>query len=151
LTPNSFLLLKESATSGRLSQFDTARTYGDVFARAQALANEVWDRWTKEYLPLLTTRAKWQSEERNMKEDDLVLVLDDNLKRNEWKMGSVVEVYPDKKGFVRSVMVCQMVEDKKGHKRPLYYVRPVVKLVLLSAADRLPPPTSIKIQPSLAS
>jgi hypothetical protein len=46
-------------------------------------------------------------------------------------------------------MPWEMVESKKGQKRPLFYVKPVVKLVLLSAADRLPPSMSVKMQPSL--
>ena len=57
-----------------------------------------------EYLHTLQERQKWSTPRENLKVGDIVLVVD-NAARNSWAMGRIVNVHPDKKGFVRSVTV----------------------------------------------
>jgi len=54
---------------------------------AQALADMIWRRWRKEYLPTLTIRSKWNKEQRNLKEGDLILLKTDDVQRCHWPLG----------------------------------------------------------------
>ena len=95
----------------------------------QAILNQVWDKWTREYLPTLLTRAKWQFEERDAMVGDIVLMVDRNMPRNHWQMGRITKVFPGKDGRVRSVKV--KTPDSE-------YERPIVRCCLLRPADMAP-------------
>jgi hypothetical protein len=87
------------------------------------------------------TRANWQNDTRSAQVVDLMLLLNDNptTPRSHWRTGVVCEVYPDKKGHVPSVKLRTLVKKKnQEEKEPTYYVRPVAKCILLSAADQAP-------------
>ena len=64
-----------------------------------------WRRWQTEYLQLLQRRQKWLAPQRNLKENDLVLILDESQPRNLWPKGIVQEVFPDLDDLVRRVKV----------------------------------------------
>ena len=64
-----------------------------------------WRRWQTEYLQLLQRRQKWLAPQRNLKENDLVLILDESQPRNLWPKGIVQEVFPDRDDLVRRVKV----------------------------------------------
>ena len=113
----------------------------------------MWEAWQREYLPALTTRAKWQAEERDARVDDLVLVVEANLPRGVWRLGKITEVYRGKNGRVRSAKVLTINQkqfDKDGTLTSLkpdlviresdktYIERSVTKLCLLQAADQDP-------------
>ena len=88
----------------------------------QRLQNHFWSRWLREYLPGLTVRQKWTREEIPLKENDVVLISEDNLPRGKWRIGKVIQTYPGKDDRVRTVKL----ETKKG-----IINRPVQKLHLL--------------------
>ena len=101
----------------------------DVYCRrrwraVQYLANEFWTRWRKEYLLALQERQKWGTVRPNLDVGDVVLLVDDEVKRNKWPMGRILEVFPSDDGLVRKVSV-----KVSGSDTPLS--RPVVKVVLL--------------------
>ncbi|CAB4022447.1 Hypothetical predicted protein [Paramuricea clavata] len=79
--------------------------YNRRWRQAQELANAFWKRWLRDYLPLLQERQKWTAEKRNLQVNDLVLVVDERVTRGQWPMGLVEEIYPDKYGVVRQVLV----------------------------------------------
>ena len=88
----------------------------------QYLADIFWKRWSREYLPLLQERKKWNQPRRNFTTVDLVLVGVANLPRNQWQLGRIIQVLPDNKGFVRMAEV--KTKDTK-------ITRPISKLCLL--------------------
>jgi hypothetical protein len=92
----------------------------------QYMANLFWNRWVKEYLPLLQERQKWNDIKRNMKVGDIVLIVDSNAPRNSWPMGVVQETIPDSSGFVRQVKVKTQTNT---------LVRPIDKLCLILEMD----------------
>ena len=90
------------------------------FKKAQAFAEMIWKRWTREDLPQWDQRSKWSKEHvRNLKEGELVWLVDDSVKRCEYKLGRIIEIFTGNDGVVRSAIV------KMAHGE-LY--RPVVKL-----------------------
>lgn len=93
--------------------------------QAQYLADLFWRRWTKEYLPLMQERSKWNSIKRNLSPGDLVIIVDNTAPRNSWITGRIVKTFPDAKGFVRSVLV----KTKSS-----VIQRPIDKLCLLMEA-----------------
>ena len=105
----------------------------DIYCRkrwrqVQALAEQFWSRWRREYLALLQTRNKWQRPSRNFKEGDVVILKDEELFRNHWPLASVVIAKPDSDGLVRKVIL------RVSHSRtPIE--RSIHKLLLLVEAD----------------
>jgi hypothetical protein len=103
----------------------------DVYARrrwrqVQFLAGLFWQRWQREYLPMLQRRDKWTVPRRNIRLGDVVLLHDSNAPRGTWPLARVLEVFPGSDGLVRSARI--KVKDT-------ILVRPVNKMSLLEAAD----------------
>ena len=121
LTPNHLLLLRSGSTS-TCGVFDKTDLYARKrWCHVQYLSEMFWKRWSKEYLHSLQERNKWQKPRRNFQEGDVVLLVDSSP-RNTWSLGRIIEIYPDRKGLVRSVKV----RPNTGT-----YHRPVHKLCLI--------------------
>ena len=105
LTPNHLPLLKGEPplppdVSGKNDSFARRK-----WKQVRYLADVFWRKWSREYLPLLQGRQTWLRPRRDLETGDVVLVLAENTPRCHWPLGRVVEVFPDKKGFVRRVKV----------------------------------------------
>lgn len=125
LTPNHLLQLKAKTTMP-LGIFEKNDQYSRKrWRQAQYLADLFWRRWTKEYLPLMQERSKWNSIRRNLSPGDLVIIVDNTAPRKSWIMGRVVKTFPDAKGLVRSVLVKTQTSEIQ---------RPIDKLCLLMEA-----------------
>lgn len=72
---------------------------------SQHMANRFWKRWLAEYLPEITMRSKWLEAQPPVKVDDVVIVIDPEAKRNEWKKGRVIQTHKGPDGQVRSAKV----------------------------------------------
>ena len=106
LTPNHLLLLRGGSAMppGAFSREDSysCRRWRQV----QYLCNLFWRRWTRDYLPSLQERQKWNKPQRNLAVNDIVLLLDENTPRSIWPLGRVIEVYSNRgDGLVRSAKV----------------------------------------------
>ena len=64
-----------------------------------------WHRWLREWLPELSARRKWFQPRRDLKVDDVVLVMSPDTNRGNWPLGRVLETYPGKDGRVRVVKI----------------------------------------------
>jgi transposase InsO family protein len=123
LTPNHILTMKSRVIVSPPGNFQRADIYmRKGWRRVQYAANIFWTRWKKEYLATLQKRQKWCQPQRNMAEGDIVIIKDDTIQRNYWSMGRIIKTEPDKKGFVRSVIV----KTSNSKLR-----RPIDRLVLL--------------------
>ena len=78
-------------------------------------------------MPGLTVCQKWTREEIPLKENDVVLISEDNLPRGKWRIGNVIQTYPGKDDRVRTVKL----QTKKG-----IINRPVQKLHLLEEHEQ---------------
>ncbi|XP_031550566.1 uncharacterized protein LOC116287992 [Actinia tenebrosa] len=104
LTPNHILLLRKN-TSLPPDEIKDVDKYKARWKHAHLLANEFWQRWTKEYLPMLQERQKWLREKANFKVGDLVLLADKNTPRGQWPKAMIQQTMPDNDGVVRQVIV----------------------------------------------
>ena len=75
----------------------------------------------------LSPRHKWSEAKENLSSGDIVLVVDDDVKRGEWKMAEVTKIFPGQDNLVRVVEL----RYAKGKE----FKRPVTKLVLLMKKD----------------
>ena len=105
LTPN--YLLHFNATSVFPTGIFDAK---DIYSRrrwrqVEYLSEAFWRRWRKQYVTSLQCSHKWQHACRNIKQDNIVLLLDDNELRGEWTLGRVLEVRRSSDGLVRSATV----------------------------------------------
>ena len=120
LTPNHFLL---GRSTNALPMYDASATgipLKKLYKQSEAIANEVWTRWLKEYLPTINGRSKWSKSTETIRVGDLVWLVDPTLKRGLYLMGRVSSVRCGDDGVVRSATL----QTKMGS-----YTRPIVKLV----------------------
>lgn len=136
LTPNHLLTMKSKVLLSPPGEFQRADLYSKKrWRRVQYLANEFWTRWRKDYLQSLQPRQKWIATRRNLQVDDIVVVMDDNLPRNCWRIARVQETYPDADGLVRKVRIKIADRNLDENGRPAgpltSLCRPIQKLILL--------------------
>lgn len=126
LTPNHFLIGRPYPDVPPDVPAHEHKSVRKRWRHAQTLAEHYWWRWQKEYVPTLTIRRKWHKPARNLAENDLVIIADEQTPRGRWCLGRVTRPLPGKDGVVRTAEV----------KTPTTTViRPAVKLCLLEAAD----------------
>jgi len=80
-----------------------------------------WKRFQSEIVPLLAPRRKWLEEFGNLTEDDVVVEVDENTPRGEWRKMRVTRVFPSDDGLVRKVEVT--------NGRGKFYLRPISRIV----------------------
>ena len=126
LTPNHLLLL-HSGPSLPPGFFQKDEIYSRKrWRQIQYLAEVLWRRWIKEYLPSLQERQKCNRPMRNFVIGNIVLVADVNCPRSCWLPARIVDVQlNDKDGFVRRVTVKTKTSTLQ---------RPIDKLILLESA-----------------
>lgn len=106
LTPNQLLTMKSKIVLPPPGLFDRSNLYSRKRWRTvQHLANEFWSRWRKEYLQTLQQRQRWTKPRRNLRVGDIVLLAEENLPRNKWRLARINDVYPDKDGLVRKAQL----------------------------------------------
>ena len=122
LTPNHLLMLQRNSPMD-ISGIDTGLLFRNKWKQLENLVDTFWKQWSKEYLLNLQHRTNRQLPVPNLTPGDLVLMLEPNLPRGEWRMGIVTDVTRKlRDGYVRSVGL----RTSKSH-----YERPVSKLVKL--------------------
>jgi len=72
-----------------------------IYKRGRATADEMMQKFTSRYLPELTKQSKWHKKETPPRVGDLVLVIEPNQTRREWKRGKIIKVHIGKDGTAR--------------------------------------------------
>ena len=128
LTPAKLLTLKATTVMPPPGLFVREDLYCHKrWRRVQYLAEEFWQRWRREYLPQLQLRQKWNKEQPNLRDDDIVLMLDDHAPRNMWLKAIVVKVLPSQDGLVCKVVIRTAAGSE--------YERPIHKLIYLCSSE----------------
>ena len=71
----------------------------------KAIVQKFWDMWSHQYLQSLQKSTKWHKETPNIKEGDLVMLLDDSELQTHWRTARVIHTFPGKDGLVRAAEV----------------------------------------------
>ena len=119
LTPNHFL---HGQLGGRFApdSVDNEAFYSRKrWLRVQELVRHFWHRWLQEWIPSLSARKKWRSDQVDLKVGDVIIVMSPDTPRGKWPLERVVKVFPGKDSRVRVV-------DVQVGKTVLW--RPIVKL-----------------------
>ena len=100
----------------------------------QAIIQQFWDRWHREYLQTLQSRTKWRQTRPNLQEGDIVVLKEDKTFSCHWPLAKVVKTYPGSDGLVRVALVKTATS---------LYKRPVSKLALLHREETRATPTAL--------
>ena len=84
---------------------------GSFLTKAQSRINSFWQSLASDYITLLHNRSKWRRSRKELKEGDLVLVVDDQQPRSTWRLARVIEAVPEVDEHVRKATV--KTADKK--------------------------------------
>ena len=87
----------------------------DVFKRLgekQAIIHEFWEKWSNSYLQSLHRYSQWEKGNRNLREGDIVLVLDQTIRKGKFLLGEIETVTEADDGLVRRVNVKYKLYDK---------------------------------------
>ncbi|XP_055632345.1 uncharacterized protein LOC129772855 [Toxorhynchites rutilus septentrionalis] len=126
LTPNSYLRgITSCLQNPAIPPTDQAEALRNSYKRSQFIADGLWERWIKEYLPTLNYRSKWLEEHKPLEPGDLVFIVDDHG-RNGWIRGKIETVIIGKDKRIRQAMV----RTAQG-----LYRRPVNKLAVIEVAS----------------
>ena len=71
--------------------------------QSRALVDGFWRRWSRDYVSSLQARPKWRSEEESLKVGDIVLMVDEQVRRGDWRTARVTAT--DGQDLVRTVKV----------------------------------------------
>lgn len=140
LNPNNLLTLKSKLILPPPGVFQREDIYSRKYwRRVQYILEIFWSRWRKEYLSNLQIRNKWLNKPRNLMVGDIVIIKDDNLPRNCWRLGKITDVKISTDGHVRSVFIRtgDPALDKTGRRisKASVLERPAQKVVLLMEAE----------------
>ena len=126
LTPNHFLFGQCGGSFAPAAVDTTDFNPRKRWRRVQQLVHHFWQRWIREWLPLLSARKKWRRSHREVSVGDVMLLLSPNTPRGNWPLVRVLEVFPGKDGHVRVARV------KVGDST---LVRPISKLCPIESPD----------------
>ena len=125
LCPNDMLLGRSSSKIPQ-GPFKETKNPNHRVEFVQRIVNEFWKIWNRDVFPLLVPRRKWNTEKRNVRVDDVVMVADHNAVRGKWTIGRIVHVYPGSDGKIRNVKV-KTVSTKLN--------RPITKIVVIYPSE----------------
>ena len=72
-----------------------------LYAKGRKLADEMMRKFTSYYLPVLTKRTKWLKETTPLAVGELVLLINPNETREQWKRGIIRKLYKGRDGRCR--------------------------------------------------
>ncbi|XP_067129092.1 uncharacterized protein [Centruroides vittatus] len=105
LTPGHFLIGAPLIAIPESDLSDIALPRLKRWTLVQQTVSHFWKRWNAEYLTTLQQRRKWYRSSPNLEIGDLVLLKNEQLPPNQWKIGRVIQTHPGSDGRVRVVTV----------------------------------------------
>ena len=113
LSPAHFLyphLYTNSSTALLPPSIPGAKTLKNSWKRSQEALDEFWRLWSASYLETLRKSSKWKTSTEGPEVGTLVLIADQLLPREHWRMGRVVDVINGDEQHPRRFLV----RDSKG-------------------------------------
>lgn len=122
LTPGHFLVGQPLLSVPEENLLEAKVNWLTRWQLIQRMQQHFWKRWREEYLNLLQSRKKWRSEKEEPKENDLVLIKDENTPPNKWPMAKIIKLHRGHDGLIRVVTLKTENNELK---------RPIAKICLL--------------------
>lgn len=122
LTPGHFIRGGLLLSSPEPPQTEQSLSLMNRWKNLKILHHQFSIRWKEEYLKELHKRYKWKNPQRDIQIGDLVIVRNEQLPPNEWRLGRVLKVYH---GSDRRTRVAD-IRTQRG-----IISRPIVKLCVL--------------------
>jgi len=132
ITPGHFLIGEPLTAMPDPHERDANINIVQRWELVSRLKHSFWRRWKDEYLNELQYRHKWKTESENLRENDMVIIKDDNLPIMKWPIGRVHKVYRGNDGKVR------VADVKTAHgicKRPLNALAPLPTAAAINSSD----------------
>jgi hypothetical protein len=114
LTPAHFLIGRSMIAKPERNFIPVNTGRLDRYNQLQQLQQKIWAVWYHDYLHHLQTRPLNFREVNEFRIGDMVLLKEPHLHPMKWIMGRVIELYPDKKGDVRTVLVKTPFKNQNG-------------------------------------
>ena len=101
-----------------------------------------WRQWLKTCAPSLIVDSKWHTGQRELQPGDIVLVIDTDAIRSEYRLAVVKQIFRGHDGAVRKVMIAYKLYKvgessvKYTGSREQCCIRPVQRLALVLPADQ---------------
>lgn len=105
LTPSHFLIGDSLIQPVQHNLCEVSDNQLSHWQHVQKLRQHFWKRWHLEYLQELQRRHKWSTGNGDLKINDLVLLMEDNMTPLQWRMGRIVELHPGPDSVTRLASV----------------------------------------------
>ena len=119
LTPGHFLVGESMVCLPGPNLIDVKMSSLDRWNFMQRLVQGFWQLWSMDYLNTLRHRSKWRNTRNNVKINDVILVIENNLPPTSWLLGRVIETHAGNDGLIRVVTIKTATSILK---------RPIVKI-----------------------
>ncbi|XP_037810628.1 uncharacterized protein LOC119602902 [Lucilia sericata] len=93
LTPAHFLIGSAMLTPVEPEELNSPMSIINRWRKVKAMQQDICRRWKDEYLKELHKRNKWKFPEKNLKENDLVVLRSEPLCPTEWRLGRIIKIY----------------------------------------------------------
>ena len=123
--------LKKTVRSRKLTYASVEEESQYVVRRVRLLnsiVDQFWKRWSREYLIELRGNHKMKMKQKklNIRKGDVVLIQEEGVRRNKWKLGKIVELITGSDGVTRGVALRTSKDGKVGQiQRPLQKLYPL--------------------------
>lgn len=132
ITPGHFMINRPLVAVPEPSYQEIPSNRLSRWQHIQQLREHFWKRWSKEYLTELQVRGKWTKKRVNVKPGLVVLLKEDNLPPQSWKLGRIINVYPGTDGLVR---IADVKTISGIYKRPIHKLAPLPILDNLTISE----------------
>lgn len=105
LSPAHFLVGRELTSIAEPYYGDLKESSLSRYQLIQRRKQSFWRRWSAEYVTGLQKRGKWFKTPTLLREGLLVVLKEDGLPPQTWKLGRIIATHPGKDGIVRVVTV----------------------------------------------
>lgn len=122
LTPGHFLVGSALTAPLESNLIEVKENRLNRWELCSRIKQEFWNRWSSDYLALLQKKVKWTQSKVNLKEGDMVLLMDEQNAPLRWPIARITKTYPGPDGLVRVVDI---------YTKGKTYRRPVGKLSLM--------------------
>lgn len=103
LTPGHFLVTSSLQSVPDVDYEPVPMNRLHQWQQIQKMLQDIWKRWHIEYLQVLQPRSKWIKPPIELKENQLVVIVDENQPPMRWPTARIHELHPGRDGVVRVV------------------------------------------------